>query len=341
MSVTREELRKTQEEERMRRLRIIFKGVSQQKSWKEIAADLNISVAAARTCWFRYRYLLSGSTETDIADVQPIQDPPAETKVDSGRCQCGHTETTQKQGVFMSERTKSLSELVSLYHTHYLVDTENVNGTEIYALIRMLGDQDALHLFYTDNSSNLPLGALEIILKKQGQVHLEHCSHGEKNALDFQILSAMGFMIAFSNPETQRFVIISKDHGYDPTVQFWRDKGINVSRMEPYFDLQKREGATTDLVTEYYNQHPEQQKRMRHATSCHLGAVLKAHNIKAKNFDAIATVFLRYPQYTESMLANACGGNTAKAIMKLDPQIIRDIKVKVYSLVNRTPIIYG
>lgn len=50
----------------------------------------------------------------------------------------------------MSKRCDSMTELVPHYGTHYLVDTENVNGAAIYELLRSIGDNDALHLFYTD-----------------------------------------------------------------------------------------------------------------------------------------------------------------------------------------------
>ena len=44
----------------------------------------------------------------------------------------------------MSKRCDSMTELVPHYGTHYLVDTENVNGAAIYELLRSIGDNLSL-----------------------------------------------------------------------------------------------------------------------------------------------------------------------------------------------------
>lgn len=257
----------------------------------------------------------------------------------------------------MSRRCNSMTELVPHYRTHYLVDTENVNGAAIYELLRSIGDNDALHLFYTDESSNLPFGALEIILQRQKQVHLEHCTNGEKNALDAQIVSAMGFMIAFCEPDKQEFIIVSKDHGYDPVIRFWLTKGIRARREKPYCDGKKTKtkstiikSATTltksttipevpktvhaaDQATVYYKNHPEKRTQMRQLMACYMGAEFKKYGIKIGKFGPVMEVLFQ-PSYQESDFSGKCEKQAAAAIMKLDLQTIMNARQNILKYVK-------
>ena len=49
------------------------------------------------------------------------------------------------------------------------------------------------------------------------------------NALDFQLVSYLGFMMK-TGAKTQ-YIIVSNDTGYDAMVRFWNDRERNVSRL--------------------------------------------------------------------------------------------------------------
>ena len=49
------------------------------------------------------------------------------------------------------------------------------------------------------------------------------------NALDFQLSSYFGYLIG-TNVDNS-FIIYSNDTGFDPVIDFWTVKGINVKRI--------------------------------------------------------------------------------------------------------------
>ena len=186
---------------------------------------------------------------------------------------------------------------------------------------------------------------------------MEHCTNGEKNALDAQIVSAMGFMIAFCEPDKQEFIIVSKDHGYDPVIRFWLTKGIRARREKPYCDGKKTKtkstitkSATTltksatipeapktvhaaDQATVYYKNHPEKRTQMRQLMACYMGAEFKKHGIKIGKFDPVMEVLFQ-PSYQESDFSGKCEKQAAAAIMKLDLQTIMNARQNIFKYVK-------
>ena len=82
----------------------------------------------------------------------------------------------------------------------------------------------------TENNKTFDFTQLFFFEKSYAKIEYVKIRLDRKNALDFQLASILGYKIA-KNGE-QEFVIVSKDKGYDSTVEFWKGKKIQISRVE-------------------------------------------------------------------------------------------------------------
>lgn len=125
----------------------------------------------------------------------------------------------------------------------YLVDTENV-GIIWKHLLEEISSNDKIILFYTEKTPNLSYLDLAYLQNRCDKFTLEKCYVG-KNALDFQLVSYMGYHMK-SSPKTH-FCIVSNDSGYDAVIQYWADKDRTITRMTTK-DIVAL--STTPLITE-------------------------------------------------------------------------------------------
>jgi hypothetical protein len=110
---------------------------------------------------------------------------------------------------------------------YYLIDYENtkkLNGCN------NLSEMDTIVFFYSQNANSLTfdlhieLG--QIVAKKE--YFLVNC--GGKNALDFQMSSYVGFLLA--TYPNEKIFIISKDKGYLYLLSFWNERGFNQIELK-------------------------------------------------------------------------------------------------------------
>lgn len=88
--------------------------------------------------------------------------------------------------------------------------------------------QDKILLFYTENSPHISYVDFEMILQYPDSFEMIRAYTG-KNALDFQLVSYLGFLLKTA-PKTN-YVIVSNDYGYDSVIQFWKDRNISLTRL--------------------------------------------------------------------------------------------------------------
>ncbi len=116
---------------------------------------------------------------------------------------------------------------------YYLIDTENV-GDRWFKLSAKTRKKDRIVTFYTENHSK----RFEKYLSKQVHNHkilwLE-CVPGS-NALDYQLMGALSYLIA-KHPKSS-FCIFSNDKGFQETVAFWKQRGIDICQKE--FQIKKK-----------------------------------------------------------------------------------------------------
>lgn len=89
---------------------------------------------------------------------------------------------------------------------------------------------DRVEIFYSDRCKAISLEIIEQLTQRGIGVGAYGVATGAKNALDFQLSTFLGYMVA--TDWTASFVIVSKDTGFDKVVDFWKNKNVNVSRVD-------------------------------------------------------------------------------------------------------------
>lgn len=110
-------------------------------------------------------------------------------------------------------------------------------GTSWKNLLKFLGKNDEILLFYTEYSSGISYQDFQYILQYHNSLKYIKCNNGH-NALDFQLVSYMGYLMK-TGIKTE-YIIVSKDKGFDSILDFWKERGRNVSRISP-MDIHQRE----------------------------------------------------------------------------------------------------
>jgi transposase len=107
---------------------------------------------------------------------------------------------------------------------NYLIDFENV-GTNFHELLDEVTTSDKICIFYTDHCQKISIDQMASI--QLADVEFIKTASG-KNALDFQLSSYLGYLIAKNKVENQKFLIVSDDNGYNCLVHFWKQRKINI-----------------------------------------------------------------------------------------------------------------
>lgn len=110
--------------------------------------------------------------------------------------------------------------------TAFFIDFENVRGAGIEGL-NEIEEDDVVYLFHGDNDS-FPIRFLTS--ERFKNISFIKCNVGTKNAMDFQLISYMGYKLM--DPYLDSFVVVSKDKGYDSTINFWIQKRFKIYKSE-------------------------------------------------------------------------------------------------------------
>lgn len=123
----------------------------------------------------------------------------------------------------------------------YLIDTENV-ATAWLPIAKTAQRQDRIVLFYTDavHHQNLTIPELAELSRSVCHIDAIYCFCGS-NALDFQLVSELGRMIA--KRPAEHYFILSRDTGYDSVTAYWDQQNIHVTRIEPEKPTEEKQPA--------------------------------------------------------------------------------------------------
>lgn len=102
----------------------------------------------------------------------------------------------------------------------YLVDFENVKSRGLVGIDR-LDEDDNVIIFYSENSDTISFEMHCQVLKARANVEYMKVKVGGKNALDFQLSTLLGYIVA-KGCNTHVFVI-SGDKGFDKLHDFWEN----------------------------------------------------------------------------------------------------------------------
>lgn len=111
----------------------------------------------------------------------------------------------------------------------YLVDYENVNAEGLQGIDKLRA-QDEVIIFYSEHADRLTFDLHQKLNQSEAQVHYFKVGAGKKNALDFQLVSYLGYLAA-QHPNDS-FFIVSRDNGFQNVIHFWSEKQINVRQTE-------------------------------------------------------------------------------------------------------------
>ncbi len=118
---------------------------------------------------------------------------------------------------------------------YYFIDYENVHADGFIGVERIT-ENDIVCVMYTERSKSISLEFIEKIGKQNARIESYKAGVGTKNALDFQLSSYMGYVIAKNSENDAVFYIVSRDTGFDCLVEFWKERNIKVKRIVNFLE---------------------------------------------------------------------------------------------------------
>ena len=116
---------------------------------------------------------------------------------------------------------------------YFLVDYENVWGAGLEG-IDDLTEDDVVVIFYSDKADTLTFDLHNSINASPAAFYYQKVTVGEKNALDFQLCSYLGFLIRDTlnvSDEPSEYYIVSNDHGFAMMSEYWEKNGVRVNNV--------------------------------------------------------------------------------------------------------------
>lgn len=107
----------------------------------------------------------------------------------------------------------------------YLIDFENVHSDGLKG-IEQLTNKDECYIFYSEHAGVLTFNMHKKISESRAKMYYVEAQVGMKNALDFQLVSYLGYMIR-EKPELN-YCVVSNDKAFELVGRFWQEKGVNV-----------------------------------------------------------------------------------------------------------------
>lgn len=102
----------------------------------------------------------------------------------------------------------------------FLIDLENVKSAGLQGIDRLEAD-DRVFVFYSENANTLTISTIQAMNRSKATVEYVHLLHSGHNAMDFQIVALLGFLIG--SERKGQFCITSMDNGYVSPVEFFMD----------------------------------------------------------------------------------------------------------------------
>ena len=113
----------------------------------------------------------------------------------------------------------------------YLVDFENVKSKGLVGIDK-LGTDDNVIIFYSENSDTISFEMHCLVLKAKANVEYMKVRVGGKNALDFQLSTLLGYIVAKEN--NSHVFVISGDKGFDKLHDFWENTFPDAPKCKVY-----------------------------------------------------------------------------------------------------------
>ena len=108
----------------------------------------------------------------------------------------------------------------------YLIDFENVHSDGLKGIER-LAENDICYVFYSEHAGVLTFNIHKKIIESRAKIYYVEAQVGMKNALDFQLVSYLGYMIR--EDQEASYCVISNDRAFALVADFWKKKGVEVA----------------------------------------------------------------------------------------------------------------
>lgn len=131
----------------------------------------------------------------------------------------------------------------------YLIDFENVHSDGLKG-IEQLAENDVCYVFYSEHAGVLTFNIHKKIIESRAKIYYVEAQVGMKNALDFQLVSYLGYMIR-ENQEAS-YCVISNDRAFALVADFWKNKGVDVASavsLAAAVRLKENEKTTSQLAS--------------------------------------------------------------------------------------------
>ena len=114
----------------------------------------------------------------------------------------------------------------------FFIDYENVKDEGLRGIAE-LDKHAAVIIFYSDRAFKIPLDIASIFSESKAKlVHIKVVV-GTKNALDFQLVSFLGYIIARHKELgiDSKYFMVTNDSGFDCVKHFWASRGVKIHRV--------------------------------------------------------------------------------------------------------------
>ncbi|MCM1038766.1 MAG: PIN domain-containing protein [Roseburia sp.] len=112
--------------------------------------------------------------------------------------------------------------------SYYLVDYENVKRDGLNG-INELSAEDTVCIFYSENADTITFDMHRKINESQAKIVFQEVEVGTKNALDFQLATYLGYLVAAD--KKQEYYIVTKDNGFNILCTYWSKQGITITMV--------------------------------------------------------------------------------------------------------------
>lgn len=129
---------------------------------------------------------------------------------------------------------------------YYLIDYENTKKAGMAGL-ESLTENDTVCLFYSVNADTLTFEMHEKINACAAKFELQQAIVGSKNALDFELVTYLGYLIGQNRRE--KYYIVSGDKGFESVCKYWAKRHVSVTLTANLHGRDERQ-ETEKLVNE-------------------------------------------------------------------------------------------
>lgn len=116
----------------------------------------------------------------------------------------------------------------------YLVDFENVHSEGLTG-VEKLGENDECYIFYSVNVCSLSFDLHQKIIESKAKFYYKMVDAHGKNALDFQLVTFLGYLVA-KHPD-EHFYVVSGDKMFCCATDYWCKENVDADVLEDLSEL--------------------------------------------------------------------------------------------------------